>query len=333
MNHYVYEITNLVNGKKYIGKRSCCCPIEEDKYMGSGVLLHKAFKKYGIENFKKNILAVCTSENMAFEYEEKITKHLRVWDNPNYYNMKSGGRGGMTGYNPNEETRDKFRKKAKLMWEDDEFRSNTINKLKNPSEETSRRLSEASIKKWANKDFISKQKESRKKYWENSERKKELSFKMSIDNPMKKESARKKLSETKTNKVICINNMQIFKSAIDAGEYAGVGATNIRKCCTGKGLTAGRCPMSNEPLIWRYYSSDNEEEYIEIRKNISKFQEVKYRKVVSINTGKIFNSLHEAGTFYNINPNDIGLCCNGKRRSAGKINNEKATWKFYNEYE
>ncbi|MBV4427146.1 hypothetical protein [Clostridium tyrobutyricum] len=39
MNHYVYEITNNINNKKYIGKRTCDCPIEKDKYMGSGVLI------------------------------------------------------------------------------------------------------------------------------------------------------------------------------------------------------------------------------------------------------------------------------------------------------
>ena len=50
MNHYVYEITNLVNGKKYIGKRSCSCSIEQDKYMGSGKILKQADIKRYISN-------------------------------------------------------------------------------------------------------------------------------------------------------------------------------------------------------------------------------------------------------------------------------------------
>lgn len=53
MNHYVYEITNLVNGKKYIGKRSCSCSIEQDKYMGSGKILKQAEKNMGLIIFQK----------------------------------------------------------------------------------------------------------------------------------------------------------------------------------------------------------------------------------------------------------------------------------------
>ena len=53
MNHYVYEITNLANGMKYIGKRTCKCEIENDRYMGSSDILRRAIKKYGINNFKR----------------------------------------------------------------------------------------------------------------------------------------------------------------------------------------------------------------------------------------------------------------------------------------
>ena len=41
------------------------------------------------------------------------------------------------------------------------------------------------------------------------------------------------------------------------------------------------------------------------------------RKVKCIETGKVFNSFKEAGDFYNINPNKIGLVCNGKQKTAG----------------
>jgi hypothetical protein len=47
INYYVYEITNLINGKKYIGKRACKCDIEEDVYMGSSKVLKEAIRKYG----------------------------------------------------------------------------------------------------------------------------------------------------------------------------------------------------------------------------------------------------------------------------------------------
>jgi hypothetical protein len=48
----IYCITNLINGKKYIGSDSNNNP----KYMGGGTYLKKAIKKYGKENFKKEII-------------------------------------------------------------------------------------------------------------------------------------------------------------------------------------------------------------------------------------------------------------------------------------
>ena len=93
MNHYVYEITNLVNGKKYIGKRSCRCPIERDDYMGSGKELIKDLKWYGLMNFKKEVLYQCETEDEAFRIERLCIKLLKADEKEEYYNIASGGRG------------------------------------------------------------------------------------------------------------------------------------------------------------------------------------------------------------------------------------------------
>jgi hypothetical protein len=61
-----------------------------DGYMGSGHKLKKAFKKYGKENFHKEILHILdTKEKMAL-YE----KILVVPDNETNYNLVPGGYGG-----------------------------------------------------------------------------------------------------------------------------------------------------------------------------------------------------------------------------------------------
>jgi hypothetical protein len=51
---YVYLITNKINGKKYIGS-SRKDQIDEN-YYGSGKVIKDALKKYGKENFQRDIL-------------------------------------------------------------------------------------------------------------------------------------------------------------------------------------------------------------------------------------------------------------------------------------
>ena len=53
VNHYIYRTTNIINGMKYIGKRTCYCPIQDDTYLGSGTFLKQAIDIYGEQYFKK----------------------------------------------------------------------------------------------------------------------------------------------------------------------------------------------------------------------------------------------------------------------------------------
>lgn len=84
----IYETTNLVNGKKYIGQDTKNNP----DYLGSGRLIRRAIKKYGKENFKKVILECCETIEELNEREKYWTDKVNAVNNPIYYNLREGGR-------------------------------------------------------------------------------------------------------------------------------------------------------------------------------------------------------------------------------------------------
>lgn len=104
---YVYETTNLVNGKKYIGVS--VTKNNSENYLGSGILLKQAIKKYGVGSFKKIILKEFDNEQDAREYEKKLIETLDAINDKNYYNLVSGGYGGGVRKHPvSEETKRKI---------------------------------------------------------------------------------------------------------------------------------------------------------------------------------------------------------------------------------
>lgn len=81
---YIYQITNLINNKKYIGS-SKKDPKENWGYYGSGKLIKNSIKKYGKKNFKKEILA--ESKHDIKKLEKKFLEEVDAKNSPDYYNM------------------------------------------------------------------------------------------------------------------------------------------------------------------------------------------------------------------------------------------------------
>ena len=100
MYGYIYKTTNILNGKSYIGKHKCD-HFDFDSYKGSGTILADAFKKYGKENFKTELLnsvngipVICKSEEELNRSERYYIEYFNCTSDPNYYNYIGGGTGG-----------------------------------------------------------------------------------------------------------------------------------------------------------------------------------------------------------------------------------------------
>jgi hypothetical protein len=88
MYYLLYEITNLVNGKTYIGQH--ITKNINDGYMGSGRAIVRAIKKYGKENFKKEILLYAKNE-VALNFFEKALVTPEFIELDTNYNLREGG--------------------------------------------------------------------------------------------------------------------------------------------------------------------------------------------------------------------------------------------------
>lgn len=130
MKYYIYKIINTINGKSYVGQHKI--PLKNEpfrRYMGKGIAIRAAIKKYGKKNFSKEILEYIDDDECHKTVSEReifwIKKENTLY--PNGYNLSPGGEGGCTkesalkgvltkkahGYKVSKETRDKISKSKK----------------------------------------------------------------------------------------------------------------------------------------------------------------------------------------------------------------------------
>lgn len=103
----VYITICKINGKCYVGSHAS--NKEKDAYLGSGIILANAIKKYGFQNFIKiNI----KNYDTILEARKNETHYIILFDtiNPNGYNFDETGGHGWNGSEIGKETRKKISK-------------------------------------------------------------------------------------------------------------------------------------------------------------------------------------------------------------------------------
>ena len=109
---FIYKITNKISGKIYIGQKSSKDFRNQfQKYWGSGIVIKEAIKKYGKENFDKEIIYE------AFSIEELNRKEIYYIDfykslTPSGYNISEGGNGFMNRGKSEEELKEIYNRQS-----------------------------------------------------------------------------------------------------------------------------------------------------------------------------------------------------------------------------
>lgn len=139
----IYKTTNKTNGKFYIGKHITDNP--NDFYLGSGVALIKAIKKYGKDNFNKEVLHIFENEDEMNLKEKEIVTESFCRDNKTY-NIGLGGEGGshFKGKKHTDEMKRALSEKmtGRKLTDEQKIKVSEANKKRKLSEETKKKLSE-----------------------------------------------------------------------------------------------------------------------------------------------------------------------------------------------
>lgn len=157
MFYTVYKITNMANGKIYVGVHQT--DDLDDEYMGSGKLIKRAIEKYGIENFEKEYIQIFDNPEDMFEMESTLVNTSFVM-REDTYNMKEGGLGGDTSKHINYDSDDRRQKIGegvrRKFQEDEHYRMKRIEQCsknlcsfegKQHTDETKRKIGEANSTK------------------------------------------------------------------------------------------------------------------------------------------------------------------------------------------
>ena len=293
---FIYITTNLVNGKRYLGQKEFS-QNNWKTYLGSGIAFKRALEKYGEENFSKNIIYICYSEEELNQIEYELSVFFDVVESNDWYNLVLGG-GVSRGWHPSEETRTKISEKAKIRLSDPTnhpmYGKQGLSGETNPQYGISpkERMDEETYNQWYEKHKL---------YWENPSTKGKHIWQDKIHPNLGKQmsdeqkanlstKAKERFTNPKNHPMygkaqsdFCkqrvgdahrgYNNWnsqlvyspeldRIFWGAKEVFDEFGFDPSGIAKCCRNKRKSCGKHPTTKEQLHWLYADDAVKQEYI-----------------------------------------------------------------------
>lgn len=200
---FIYITTNLVNGMRYIGQKKI--DGKHKSYLGSGVRLIRAIKKYGRENFTRVIVSFAYSPEELNKQEQDLIAFFHADTSEDYYNIEKGG----LSYSLSEHT-----KQLISLHHADMSGEKNPNYGKPRSEETKRKISESkkgSIPWNKGIPMSEEQKEKLKEAWKTRE---------------------KRVGHHR--EIICVETGVKYFSITEAGHQLGISPGSISAVLSGK---------------------------------------------------------------------------------------------------
>lgn len=214
----IYKITNLINGRVYIGQTVTSLARRWSQHSTSkkNSPMYNAFRKYGAENFAIETICTALSPEHLNELEQYFIKEYNSLI-PNGYNLTSGGDSAFTR---SEHTK-KLQSKA--------MKGHSV------SQETRDKIAATLTGRVGNRLGASHTEETKKLISE-----KQKGRKLSAETRAKQSAAHSGAKAYNSKKVLCVENGVVYSSTGEAARQLGLTQSSISAVCLGKRKSTGQ---------------------------------------------------------------------------------------------
>lgn len=243
--YYIYLTTNMINNKQYIGQHYGEL---DDSYLGSGSLIAQAIKKYGKNNFSKEILQICNDQKDADLWEKYYIQKFQAVEKDCFYNLQEGGSNG-DGWRTCHNWMKEHPEEAQQIYQQNI--QNLHQWRNNHPEEFYQKAILPLIegnKKWRQEhpeevQKIIKKLQEGKVRWQQGHPE---------EHQQQVNNWRKLGTQANSKKTICLTTGEVFNSQSEAARFYNIPQANISKCIKGERKSAGKHPVTQEKLLWAY---------------------------------------------------------------------------------